>query len=185
MKMRSIKRVASACVFFFATFNVHAAVLHFAGDLTVYIANTPQETVAATGLVDFDTVSGVGAGGEITSDVIPAFSTEATLTDIMISARGGGLFDVLFELWAGSSWLGNNAIIWELTENGDGTLNAETTDENGVDIADAIAAGTVPFLKTRIALDGTLAPVPLPAGLWLFGSALIGMIGIARRKKAV
>jgi hypothetical protein len=29
----------------------------------------------------------------------------------------------------------------------------------------------------------TVAPVPVPAGVWLFGSGLIGLIGIARRKK--
>jgi len=28
-----------------------------------------------------------------------------------------------------------------------------------------------------------LAPVPLPANVWLFGSGLIGLIGVARRKK--
>ncbi len=28
------------------------------------------------------------------------------------------------------------------------------------------------------------APVPLPAAVWLFGSGLLGLIGIARRKKA-
>jgi len=30
----------------------------------------------------------------------------------------------------------------------------------------------------------TLAPVPVPAALWLFGSGLIGLVGIVRRKTA-
>ena len=29
-----------------------------------------------------------------------------------------------------------------------------------------------------------VSPVPLPAAIWLFGSGLIGLIGIARRKKS-
>jgi hypothetical protein len=29
-----------------------------------------------------------------------------------------------------------------------------------------------------------LAPVPVPAAVWLFGSGLIGLVGIARRKKS-
>ena len=33
-------------------------------------------------------------------------------------------------------------------------------------------------------LDVTYAPVPIPAAVWLFGSGLLGMIGITRRKKA-
>ena len=31
---------------------------------------------------------------------------------------------------------------------------------------------------------GTVNPVPIPAAVWLFGSGLIGLVGIARRKKA-
>ena len=38
------------------------------------------------------------------------------------------------------------------------------------------------FLLTEIILDGTI--VPVPASVWLFGSGLIGLIGVARRKKA-
>jgi hypothetical protein len=29
-----------------------------------------------------------------------------------------------------------------------------------------------------------LAPIPIPAAIWLFGSGLLGLVGIARRKKA-
>lgn len=32
--------------------------------------------------------------------------------------------------------------------------------------------------------DGDVAIVPVPAAVWLFGSGLLGLIGIARRKKA-
>lgn len=32
--------------------------------------------------------------------------------------------------------------------------------------------------------DGDVSAVPIPAAVWLFGSGLIGLIGIARRKKA-
>ncbi len=32
--------------------------------------------------------------------------------------------------------------------------------------------------------SGTIATVPIPAAAWLFGSGLIGLIGIARRKKS-
>jgi len=30
----------------------------------------------------------------------------------------------------------------------------------------------------------SVAPVPVPAAMWLFGSGLLGLVGIARRKKA-
>jgi len=32
-------------------------------------------------------------------------------------------------------------------------------------------------------LPGTFAPIPIPAAIWLFGSGLLGLIGIARRTK--
>jgi len=36
-----------------------------------------------------------------------------------------------------------------------------------------------------LALGGTLTTVPVPAAVWLFGSGLLGLVGIARRKKVV
>lgn len=34
----------------------------------------------------------------------------------------------------------------------------------------------------QLALWGSTAPVPVPAAVWLFGSGLIGLVGLARRK---
>jgi hypothetical protein len=36
----------------------------------------------------------------------------------------------------------------------------------------------------NILIDGTVSSVPIPAAAWLFGSGLIGLIGVARRRKA-
>ena len=39
-------------------------------------------------------------------------------------------------------------------------------------------------LTYELYLTGTVSAVPVPAAVWLFGSGLIGLIGVARRKKA-
>jgi len=33
--------------------------------------------------------------------------------------------------------------------------------------------------------DWTVAPVPVPAAVWLFGSGLLGLVGFARKKKTI
>ncbi|VAW61898.1 hypothetical protein MNBD_GAMMA11-765 [hydrothermal vent metagenome] len=38
-------------------------------------------------------------------------------------------------------------------------------------------------IKYRLHLEGTISAVPVPAAVWLFGSGLIGLTGIARRKR--
>lgn len=46
----------------------------------------------------------------------------------------------------------------------------------------ASGLNAVPY---TLRLEGTVSAVPVPAALWLFGSGLIGLIGIARRSDAV
>ena len=36
----------------------------------------------------------------------------------------------------------------------------------------------------QLHLEGTVAAVPVPAAVWLFGSGLLGLAGVARRRKA-
>lgn len=51
---------------------------------------------------------------------------------------------------------------------------------NGVPGAGGTMQGTYPIIQTI-----TAAPVPVPAAAWLFGSGLIGLVGVARRHKPV
>ena len=53
--------------------------------------------------------------------------------------------------------------------------------------ADAINTGSMGFQKEALLVQ-TLAPaaitvVPLPAAAWLFGVGLVGLLGVARRKR--
>lgn len=50
---------------------------------------------------------------------------------------------------------------------------------NGIPMVD----GPFPAHNANFNLHGTLTPVPVPAAVWLFGSGLLGLVGIARRKK--
>jgi len=42
--------------------------------------------------------------------------------------------------------------------------------------------GTAYLSASGLVLTGTSSPVPLPAAVWLFGSGLLGLAGVARRK---
>ena len=35
----------------------------------------------------------------------------------------------------------------------------------------------------NVVITADIAPVPVPAAVWLFGSGLVGLVGVARRKK--
>ena len=51
--------------------------------------------------------------------------------------------------------------------------------------ADWAAFDGTPYTeKFNITLNGTAAVVPVPAAVWLFGSGLLGLVGVARRKKS-
>ena len=51
-----------------------------------------------------------------------------------------------------------------------------------VPLGDASGFGGVPY---TVYLEGTVQAVPVPAAVWLFGSGLVGLVGVARRKRQV
>jgi hypothetical protein len=50
-------------------------------------------------------------------------------------------------------------------------------------VSDIFGATSVTTAQLEV-LDASLKPVPVPAAAWLFGSGLIGLVGVARRKSS-
>ncbi len=90
-------------------------------------------------------------------------------------------------------------MVWDVTDNGDGTSSYYSIDNagfavggavlaDGYDLLDgvrgnAMADGAFPTFNANFDLNSVSA-VPVPAAVWLFGSGLLGLVGVARRKKA-
>ena len=73
--------------------------------------------------------------------------------------------------------------------NGNPTMDFVSVDADN-DGVPGVAMATDPFPGQTPSFSGTLvcqdctAPVPVPAAVWLFGSGLLGLAGVARRRKA-
>jgi hypothetical protein len=89
------------------------------------------------------------------------------------------LLDGAFSLFAGSVFSPNMDVI---TTNDWMTFTWTTTLSAG--LLD-VGLRTTNLAIYSIAFDNfSITPVPVPAAIWLFGSGLVGLIGVARRKKA-
>jgi len=112
------------------------------------------------------TWAGDGSGGEIAP-----FTYTFTLTGNQVAA--GVFFD----------WTTSDNIpvltIYDCPVSGGGACSGNT-----------LPMATAPFPGTTPAFNGTTADdfpvsgaVPVPAAVWLFGSGLVGLVGVARRRK--
>ncbi|MDH5648111.1 MAG: VPLPA-CTERM sorting domain-containing protein [Gammaproteobacteria bacterium] len=76
-------------------------------------------------------------------------------------------------------------ILWVMEATGinpDGSINVFAVDTD-LDGTPGAAMLTDLFPGQTAAFSGTLSAVPLPAAVWLFGSGLLGLVGVAARKK--
>jgi len=104
--------------------------------------------------------------------------------------------EVVVGLTRGPSISGSAAYIWD-EENGM-RLIADVLTAEGIDLTDwtltsaeGVSADGSIIVGNGIHGDGTreawmanIGVVPIPPTVWLFGSGLLGLVGIARRKKA-
>jgi len=92
------------------------------------------------------------------------------------------------------SWAGtDNIVIYDSTAGDSGVANitcaldCSNGDTYILDYIGHIQPGGPSGLggeEVRIHLEGTISAVPIPAAFWLFGSGLLGLVGMARHKKA-
>jgi hypothetical protein len=70
---------------------------------------------------------------------------------------------------------------WDVTASGNAAGDTATVTVNSV----TITAGSPAFPGFHPNFSGDLTKVPVPAAAWLMGSGLIGLVGVARRRKKV
>ena len=122
--------------------------------------------ISTPGSYSLDVVTGVvGAGtGVVASDGIMNFDVAA--------GEIAGIIDFAYSVTTGIKVVD----VWGI--NPDGSLTAKRAPgmENG------------PFGGFNAAFNltapGLVNPIPVPAAVWLFGSGLLGLVGVARRRKA-
>jgi len=187
MTAKSTARVLTTILMLAGLGSAHAALVAFNLTGTVTYDDTLNGTnifglsagdpVTATGTFDDSLIGGdiVSGSGSI---------AVSTITDLVITV--------------------GSQVFTETDDNGSGQLDiVNGTALDGMGSAGFVYAGTNPHLFTSDAgtdsftgsqddsstnIFGvwhtfTLTPVPVPAAVWLFGSGLLGLAGVARRKK--
>lgn len=179
-----MKRITTLVLFslsmLFSAVSVQAATVTLTSTLNG--ANSvPSNTSTATGtaLMSFDSVTNLF---DLSINVIGINTTALTNSHIHLGASGvnGG---IAFGLGAGT----NPA--WINTTTG---MSISLTGQTfpAANVADLLAGNTYLNLHTQTFGGGEIrgqlvaAPVPVPAAAWLLGSGLIGLMGVASRKKA-
>ncbi|MBK1720954.1 hypothetical protein CKO23_01635 [Thiocystis violacea] len=128
---------------------------------------------------------------EIAWDWKPA-GDKSKITEILLTLNYSGAptsaWDVYFKSKDGGSWVSGNSATLEADgsttiawQTGDTFFGQLLNNENLKFTFDKIGSDSKFTLKSAI-LEAKCAPVPLPAAGWLFGSALVGIAGVARRK---
>lgn len=146
---------------------------------------------AATGLVDTDNLgtsfNGTFFGASWVATTQAAFVGATTDTWAGTSLQGAYSYD--FTLSATQVAFGTS-FNWGAADGGTvcGLANCDIpvlaifNDDGSAGPAVPMQAG--PFVGQAPSFQGTVSAVPVPAAVWLFGSGLLGLVGVARRKAA-
>lgn len=132
----------------------------------------PSSTAIATRSVN---VTGVDTGETYLGSDFKIFEYGAFIDPVELV--GGLTYWLAIQSTDGENW------VWALDRRDGGNAQfwgSDFTPDNWTDLGDAFNQSCFGGCSAAFQLTG----VPVPPALWLFGSGLIGLAGIARRKKA-
>ena len=125
-------------------------------------------------------------GGSYINHVDTFFGEPWSIHAVSIAGNGNGtysaqmLFDFGTEASSAVEFLWDISYVLDEVDAGMGRILVKSLDgDNDGDPGMLITSGI--FSGASIMLDTN--PVPVPAAIWLFGSGLLGLIGVAKRKK--
>jgi hypothetical protein len=184
-----------ACTFFSLSNSAEAAFIYeYTGTPFTYISNPsgPFDTNdVVTGFVEFATAPIAGETGK--SDVVDASFTAATYTITKAdTVTHGSAFS--FDFDSSLNVIKWGAVLATIPGSQSGSIRA--CNEPGIDLliggtnycpASGLIFSDATYTDGstgNAATMGSWSVVPIPAAAWLFGSGLLGLIGVARRKKA-
>jgi hypothetical protein len=145
-----------------------------AGDTGINLTSTTFDIDASVLLIITD-------GGDID---IPDLDFKLNSTGSYTAPSGS--FAGSFAVDGGTALSGTFSNLTVFTNSLGGQFFADVTYTGGY-MAGALSGGRLEGSYTGVGMVAKLGPVsavPVPAAVWLFGSGLIGMIGIARRRKS-
>lgn len=170
-----------ASSFFLSANTASAESLTFDGSLTIYdtAGQVAFNYPMYTGRIEFNTLTQTG-----TANFEPVLfrASELLVHDVAITQVNGILH--VEALW---SWASNvdQFITWdwglEALPGFETALTVLDTDNDGTP-GTALVGG--PFPGFTMAIEGITSPVPVPAAVWLFGSGLLGLLSVARRRSS-
>lgn len=123
--------------------------------------------------------SSVDVGGQLRARDF-TFNPLTEVNDFIVETAPLTNNDGNFHNWEADAAVTISGAAWE------GVNTIRVTIEN-VLTATSTALGESAFLEKKLAggsVGLVVNPVPVPPAVWLFGSGLLGLVGIARRKKA-
>ena len=166
-----------------ASFPVQGAVVNLAATLDpsseVPPAVAPGAMGSAAMVLDTDTRD---FGWVISFEGLTGPATAAHFHEAPFGLNGAVVLNLDTDGGVVLSGIGSSAGVFA----GGKTLSAEEVDDilNGLWYINIHTAANPGGEIRGQVLRGTFNPIPIPAAVWLFGSGLLGLIGIAKRKKA-
>lgn len=134
--------------------------------------------INSSGPLESANVSGTGVLSIF--DGFETLSADLNWIDIATFGTAGSLNTTGSANLTNISYVGTNGDLLALANAGDGINTASFQFTSPTSLTDLFTTRTS---VTSTSFSGSITPVPIPAAIWLFGSGLLGMIGIARRRK--